>query len=90
MLTEVAKRDLGGQHILDEPGRRRGQQDLTSVTNRANPGGAMDLVSDEAGHRLLDLARMDAHANLRLLSRGPHVSYDRALDLNCGRRAGAR
>lgn len=90
MRAEVAQCGVSRERVLDQPGRGRAQEHLAPVGDRPNPGGAVDLVADEAGGFLRCLPDVHAHADPQLLAGRPFVVGQVTLHLEHGGDARAR
>ena len=61
MIAEVDERDSGEIQVLDDPGRRIGEQDLPAVTRRADARRTVDADAVIAPFMEIGLRRVETH-----------------------------
>ena len=70
-LAEVAQAGAGREPVAGERGGRRRQQDLAAVTDRHEPGGAVDRRAEVVGAAPLGVARVERHPDVERAGLAP-------------------
>jgi hypothetical protein len=74
--AQIPEGHAWGEPVAYESDDRFQKKDLAAVADRRDPGGAVDVQTDQAGGCLGRLAGMNAHAHPHVLLGGPLVGFE--------------
>ena len=84
MLAQIPQRDAGGEGVLHEVVRRAEHEDLATMTDRKETGGAVERRANVVPIALFGLAGVQGHPHPQTAGQRPGLSGQRALRVEHG------